>query len=244
MANGPSDQAGYAGDGRDDPEVDMKLAIVLRQAGRHEEAVSRLRLAAARLPPDARTYLEFGYQLVLMGRYDEAIDALGRGLQIAPAMPELSIQLGFAELSRGDCANAKDAFARALEISPHSDDAWFGLAKAHQEVGENEAAADCFRHYLTNRPNDGGAWLSLGHCLLELGQLDAGYECFRRAAGGDATRYGAALTSLAAAARGRFWLRPSEAARFLRASEPEASASAPDSAGDIRPSPGRSQCPS
>ena len=31
-------------------------------------------------------------------------------------------------------------------------------------------------------------------------------------------RYGAALTSLAAAARGRFWLRPSDAARFVRAS--------------------------
>src|SRR6266404_6457022 len=167
----------------------------------------------------AKAFLERGYQLVLMDRYDEAIAALNLGLQIAPTMPELSIQLGYAHLSRGDCANASVAFARALEISPHLHDALFGLAKAHQELGENEAAAGYFRRYLTNRPNDGGAWLSLGHCLLELGQLDAGYECFRRAARGDAKRYGTALTSLAAAARGRFWLRPREAARFLRASQ-------------------------
>ena len=93
-----------------------------------------------------------------------------------------------------------------------------------------------------DRPNDGGAWLSLGHCLLELGQLDAGYECFRTAARGDASRYGNALTSLASAARGRFWLRPSEAARFMRPSHRMISASAPETAFGTRRCPGRSPC--
>jgi len=110
----------------------------------------------------------------------------------------------------------RSPFARALDISPDSHDALFGMAKAHQELGENEAAVDYFRRYLTDRPNDSGAWLNLGHGLLELGQLEPGYECFRMAARGNAERYGTALTSLAAAARGRFWLKPSAAARFLR----------------------------
>ncbi len=215
MASEPSKPG--VGD-RDDPEFDTKPAIALRQAGRHEEALGLLKLAATRLSPDVTVLLELGYQLMLMDRYDEAVDALGRGLQIAPMMPELSVQLGYAQLSRGDCANAKVAFARALDISPRAHNALFGMAKAHQEFGENEAAADYFRRYLTDRPNDAGAWLSLGHCLLEIGQLDAGYECFRGAARGDAQRYGTALSSLAAAARGQFWLRPSEAARFLRSS--------------------------
>jgi tetratricopeptide (TPR) repeat protein len=204
--------------GRDDPEFDTMLAIALRQVGRHEDAVGRLRLATRRRPPYATAFEELGYLLVLMDRYDEAADVLSLGLQIAPMMPQLSIQLGYAHLSRSDCANAKIAFARALDISPTSHDALFGMAKAHQELGENEEAAAYFGRYLTDRPNDSGAWLNLGHCLLELGQPDAGYECFRRAAQGDAQRYGTALTSLAAAARGRFWLRPSEAARFLRTS--------------------------
>jgi tetratricopeptide (TPR) repeat protein len=228
----------------DDPETEVRLADALRQVGRHEDAVNRLKRAAGRYPSEASLFLELGYQLVLMDRYDEAIEALGRGLQIAPMMPQMSIQLGFAYLSRGDCANAKIALARALDMSPHADDALFGLAKAHQELGENEEAAGYFQRYLTNRPNDGGGWLSLGHCLLELGQLDVGYECFRRAASGDAERYGAALTSLASAARGRFWLRPREAARFLLASALPASASAPESACGTRPSPDRSHCAS
>jgi tetratricopeptide (TPR) repeat protein len=233
-----------AADGRDDPEFETRLASALRQVGRHEDAVNRLKLATRRYPPEASVFLELGYQLVLMDRYDEAVDALGLGLQIAPMMPQLSIQLGFAYLSLGDCSNAKVAFARAFDISPHSDDALFGMAKAHQELGENEEAAGYFRRYLTNRPNDGGGWLSLGHCLLELGQLDVGYECFRRAASGDTERYGAALTSLAAAARGRFWLRPREAVRFLLASESQASAFAPESTGGTHLSPDRSHCAS
>jgi len=201
---------------RDDPELDTMLGIALRQVGRYNDAVSRLKLATARQPPHAAAFRELGYVLVLLGRYDEAADVLDRGLEIAPMMPQLSIQLGFAHLSRGDCASAKVAFARALGISPCSQDALFGIAKAHQELGENESAAAYFRSYLTDRPNDSGAWLNLGQCLLELGQRDAGYECFRKAAAGDAKHYGTALTSLAAAARGRFWLRPSEAARFFR----------------------------
>jgi cytochrome c-type biogenesis protein CcmH/NrfG len=90
------------------------------------------------------------------------------------------------------------------------------MAKAHQEVGDNLPAAEFFRRYLVAAPNDQGAWLHLGHCLLELGDVDAGYDCFRTAARGDPKRYGNALSSLAAAARGRFWMRPSAAAQFMR----------------------------
>jgi tetratricopeptide (TPR) repeat protein len=204
--------------GRADPKLDTLLAIALRQAGRHEEAISLLELATGRQPPYATAFLELGYLLALMDRHDQAADVLSRGLEIAPAMPQLSIQLGYAHLFRRDCANAKLAFARTLDISPGSHDALFGMAKAHQELGENEEAVACFRRYLTVRPNDGGALLNLGHCLLELGQSDAGYECFRRAAQGDAPRYGHALVSLASAARGRLWLSPSAAARFLLSS--------------------------
>jgi tetratricopeptide (TPR) repeat protein len=169
-------------------------------------------------PQHAGALYVMGYALTLLGRYDEAAGVLARGVEIAPLRPELSIQLGYAELSRRDCIKAKIAFARALEISPGAYDALFGLAKAHQELGDNEPAAEGFRRYLSIRPNDAGAWLNLGHCLLELGQLDAGYECFRTAARGDASRYSTALTSLSAAARGRFWLRPSDAARFMQSS--------------------------
>jgi tetratricopeptide (TPR) repeat protein len=202
--------------GRHDAEIETQLAIALRQAGRQDDALSRLRRATKRLPPYAAAYRELGSLLSSMERYDEAIEALRRGIEIAPMMPGLSIQLGYVFLQRRNCANAKVAFARALDIYPGSPDALFGMAKAHQEGGECQAAVGYFRRCLMSRPNDANTWFNLGHCLLELGQRDAGYECFRTVARGDPKRYGDALTSLVKSGRGRFWLKPSAAARFMR----------------------------
>ena len=198
------------------PEIDTLLAIALRRAGRNEDARSRLKRAIKRRPPYAAAFHELGYLLFSLEQYDEAIEALHQGLEIAPMMPELSIQLGYVFLQRRNCAEAKRAFARALEISPDSADALSGMARAHLEIGENELAAGYLRRHLRQRPDNIGAWINLGHCLLELGQIEAGYDCFRTVARTDPANYGKALSSLAAAARGRLWLKPSAAERFLR----------------------------
>jgi tetratricopeptide (TPR) repeat protein len=204
---------------RRDPEIETQLAIALRRAGRHDDALSRLKRATKRLPPYAPAFRELGSLLAALEHYDEAIEALRRGLDVAPLMSDLSIQLGYIFLARRDCSNARTTFARALEISSGSFEALYGMAKAHQEIGESQIAADYFRRCLMIRPNDANTWLNLGHCHMELGRRDAGYECFRTAARGDAKRYGIALTSLAASSRGRFWLKPSAAARSFRESK-------------------------
>jgi len=202
--------------GRHDAEIETQLAIALLEVGRQDDALARLRRAVKRQPPNAAAFHALGHLLFSMQRYDEAIETLRRGLEIAPMMPELSVQLGYALLQRKNYADATAAFARALAISPTSADALFGMAKAHQEAGEYAPAVDYLRRCLMSRPDDDNAWLLLGHCLLELGQRDAGFECFRAAARGDPRRYGAALSSLVASGRGRAWLKPSAAARFLR----------------------------
>ena len=225
--------------GRHDPYMDTQLAIALRQADRKEDALGRLRRTVKRHPTFVPALHELGRLLVAMGRYAEAIEALSRAIELAPMMPELSTQLGYALLSNRNGADAKTAFARALEIVPASPVALYGMAKALQELGNNQAAETYFRRYLITMPGDQNAWLSLGHCLLELGQSESGYECFRMAARGNARRYGEALTSLAAATRGRLWLKPSAASRFLRGEKgaPAASASALGTAGDKPPFP-------
>jgi tetratricopeptide (TPR) repeat protein len=201
--------------GSRDPELETQLAIALRQAGRPEDAESQLKRAIKRRPPFAAAFHEFGCLLASMKRHDEAIETFRRGLEVAPMMPELSIELGYALLRRGYFAEANRVFAKAADIAPNSYDVLFGLAMARQESGEYQSAAEYFRRCLTLKPNDTSALLNLGNCLLELGQNDDGYECFRAAARGDAKRYGLALGSLVKVARGRFWLKPSEAAAFL-----------------------------
>jgi len=198
-----------------DGETDTLLAMALRQTGRTEDALSRLKRAIKRQPPYAPAFHELGYVLMSLEQYDEATAALRRGLEIAPMMPQLSIQLGEVQLRHRSYGEAKAAFARAVEIAPNSADALFGLAKAHQSLGEAAPAAAFYRRCLVVAPHDGACWLNLGHCLLQIGEVEAGYDCFRTAARGDPKRYGKALTSLAASGRGRLWLKPSAAARFF-----------------------------
>jgi len=205
-----------AAQGLRDGESDTLLAMALRQTGRIDDALSRLKRATKRQPPYAPAFHELGYLLMLLENYDEAIETLRRGIEIAPMMPQLSIQLGEVLLRRRSYREAKAAFGRALEIVPQTADALFGLARAHQSLGETAPAAAFYRRCLVLAPDDPACWLNLGHCLLQLREFEAGYDCFRTAGRGDQKRYGKALTSLAASGRGKLWLRPSAAARFFR----------------------------
>jgi len=60
------------------------------------------------------------------------------------------------------------------------------------------------------------ARLKLGLCLLELGRVDDALANLRAAVRGDPDCYRFALTLVSSSARGRFWLRPSAAAKHLR----------------------------
>lgn len=198
-----------------DAELDTELAAALRQAGRLDDAASRLRRAVKRRPPYPPAFSEFGHVLVSLRRFDEAVETLRRGLETAPLVPSLHAQLGFLLLERRRHAEAKSVFAGLIALYPGFPDALFGLGKTHQELHENQAAAAHLRQYLMARPAHWGAWISLGHCLLALGDLDAGYDCFRTAARGDPNHYTNALSSLVKSGRGRFWLKPSAGAEFL-----------------------------
>ena len=198
-----------------DAEIDMQLAAALRQAGRVDDALSRLKRAIKRQPPNPTAFYELGNALASLKHFDEAAEIFARGRDIAPMRAEFSIQLGRVFMEQRDVAGAREAFSRALEISPASHDALFGLGRALQGTGEHAKAADCFRRCLAIKP-DPGTWLNLGRCLLRLGQFDEGYDCFRFAVRGDPKRYGNALGMLVKSARGRFWLKPSAAARFFQ----------------------------
>src|ERR1700685_839857 len=205
--------------GNHDPQIETMLGIVLRQAGRIEDALSWLARAGKRGPPRGAAVYLFGCLLSFLNRDEEAVEAFNRDLDVAPLMPQFSVQLGYVLLRRKHHAEAKAAFARALNNSAGSPEALYGLAKAHQAIGDNAAAAGYFRQCLVSRPNDADMWLQLGFCLLELGDRAAGYECFRTATRGDPQNYGNALSAMVKSGRGRFWLKPSGAARYFRGAE-------------------------
>ena len=199
----------------DDPAIETELAIALAAAGRRDEALDQLRQTTARRPPFPRAFVEHGGLLAKIGRLEEAIAVLESGLALAPEMVDLRMELGFVHLKRNDRAKARSMFSQVLAAAPERHDVLPALAKVLALDGEYAAAADLFRRALGLRPDDAVTRNNLGACLLEMGERDAGEAALRAAARSVPQMAGLAVTSLAAASHGRFFLRPSAVAKFL-----------------------------
>jgi tetratricopeptide (TPR) repeat protein len=200
---------------RADPVIETHLAIALRQTDRRVQAIEVLERATARQPAFAPAFHELGVILFSLRRLDEAQAVLERGIALAPAVPELSIVLGGVLLDRADRASAKRAFARALVNAPGHPGALYGLGSVLMADGEFIAAAERFRQALARDPGYAQARLSLGGCLLELGRWDEALACLRALVNSAPQMYAQALRTLVSTGRGRFWLKPSEAAAML-----------------------------
>jgi tetratricopeptide (TPR) repeat protein len=199
-----------------DPETETLLAAVLAAAGRNDEAFEQLHRTTARRPPFLPAFLELGGKLRDVGRFDEAIAVLESGLALAPDDLDLRMGLGYLHVKRNDRARARALFLQVLAAAPSRHDALVALAKVMVLDGEYAAAADLYRRALGMQPDDTAIRINLGKCLLEMGERDAGEATLRAATRGRAQLAGQAITALVAAPHGRFFLRPSAVAKFLR----------------------------
>lgn len=127
----------------------------------------------------------------------------------------LRIGLGYLHLRSDDRDRARELFSQARAAAPGRRDAAIALARVMALDGEPAAAVELFRLALASQPQDPVVCVELGKCLLDLGEREAGEAMLRTGARGSA-QWGPALRALAAGAHGRFFLRPSAAARFLR----------------------------
>lgn len=197
------------------PEIETQLAIALRRGGQSDKALIWLKRAIKRTPPFPSAFHELGYLLYSLERPDEAADVLRQGVAIAPMMPEMWSQLGYVLRAMHDHAGAIEAFSRALAINPMHPHAVEGITSVFMHDGDYARAADLFKRVITASPENASARIGLGTCLLELGEPDAAYGCLRVALSKGAPFEGA-LKAIMSSSRGRFWLRPSSAAAFLK----------------------------
>ncbi|MBN8974764.1 MAG: tetratricopeptide repeat protein [Rhizobiales bacterium] len=201
----------------DDPAIELELAGALAAAGRTDAALDRLQRTTARRPPFVPAFLEYSNQLARSGRHDEAMTVLERGLEAAPGAVDLRVTLAFAHIKRNDRVSARALLQRAVADAPQRPDILAALARVLAQDGEYSAAADLFRRALALQPDDAATRSSFGACLLEMGERDAGEASLRLAARGGPQMVGQTITALASASHGRFFLRPSDAVKFLHA---------------------------
>lgn len=198
-----------------DPAIETLLARALAGVGRSDEALAQLRQATERRPALPQAFLELGDQLGALERHDEAAATFEAGLALAPEAQVLRVGLGYLCLKSNDRARARSLFAQVLAAAPQRYDAQVGLARVVTLDGDYVRATRLFREALEQRPDDTAVRIELGKCLLELGQRDAGEATLRIATRGAMEMASQAILALAATPRGRLFLRPSAAARFL-----------------------------
>ncbi len=199
-----------------DPATETLLAMALADSGRGEEALDELRRATGRRPAFPLAFLELGDRLGDLGRFDEAIDVFERGLALSPDAIVLRVGLGHLHLKRNDRVMARNLFSQVRAAAPERQDALVALARVLSLDGEYPAAADLYRRALALRPDDAVTRINLGRCLLEMGARGAGEASLREAARAAPHLTGLAAIALAATPHGRFFLRPSAVAGFLR----------------------------
>ncbi len=93
---------------------------------------------------------------------------------------------------------------------PHDPDAHNGAGLVEQELCRFKAAVGHYRAVLSHDPEQIDARLNLGFCLQEVGELEGAIEVYREALQRDRALYPLVLKTMTTAARGQYWLRPSE----------------------------------
>ncbi|MDP2296630.1 MAG: tetratricopeptide repeat protein [Pseudolabrys sp.] len=202
-----------------DPAIETQLAMALRQDGRIDDALKQLDRVIRRQPSLPLARLEKSSLLMSLGRDDEAVDVLECGLSLSPRSGELAIQLGAIFAARSDNARARDMLSRGLAEMPGHIDGLFSMARLMQSEREFAPAAGIYRQLLQAAPQEAAFRIGLGVCQLELGEEEAGVENLRIAARANERLYYETIAALASAGRGRFFLKPSAAAQFLRQSK-------------------------
>jgi tetratricopeptide (TPR) repeat protein len=198
-----------------DPEMETLLGHAMCNARRASDGIAQLRRTAARRPPYLPAFQELAGQLANAGEPREAVGIIEDALALAPNSVDLKLDLGRLCIQSNDRARARVVLAGAREVAPGRTDILTELAWAQLLDGAYAEAADTYRHALGLRPDDALSRANLAICLLEMGERDSGEAALRTVFGGRQHMLGRAAFSLAASSHGRFFFRPSAAAKFL-----------------------------
>jgi predicted Zn-dependent protease len=198
-----------------DAEIETLLGAAMCGAGRAADGIAQLRRTAAQRPPFLPAFQELAGQLAKAGQIDEAIAIIDGGRVLVPDSIDLQLDLGRLYLQKFEPAKARATLAAARDAAPGRPDIMSELARAMQLDGDHAGAAEAFRHVLALNPDDALARANLAACLLELGQRDGGEAALRSVLRGRPHLLGRVAYVLAASSHGRFFFRPSAAAKFF-----------------------------
>jgi hypothetical protein len=120
----------------------LGLGRALRRAGRGEEAVAPLGLAARLRPRDATPHLELAEHYAARAQLDVAVAHQREAVQRAPDDPRYALRLAQLLLQAGRAAEARSHLARAGQLIAHADSASVALRVGYEQASARAALAE------------------------------------------------------------------------------------------------------
>jgi len=187
-----------------------RRALALARAGRHEEALARIREHLLRCPADAEALNDAGAVLYELGRFDEAVEHLRKAAERFDTPPALVLaNLAEACLAAGRAAETLALLDRLQQAGQLPADLPNRTAAALLDAGDCTAAVEAILISLRARPDQRRPWglfapaadeprrrqryqvlMELGDCYASVDQPDSARDCYLQAARLDPRRTG------------------------------------------------------
>lgn len=160
------------------PAAQHFAGVLAHQAGRSDEALTRIEKSLVLSPDVADWHNNYGIVLQGVGRLDEAIAAYRRAIALDPSRANAHSNMGVLLRATGRPDEAESAYRKALEIDPKFIDAWTNLGILLNGLTRTEEAVNCYCRVILLRPKHKEArrLLALAHCTL--GEVDEAIKIF------------------------------------------------------------------
>lgn len=139
-----------------------RMASLLRDAGKFEEAIEGLRDVIRTSGASARIYTELGMIYVEQKRFELAALVLAKAVELDAKEPAAYNALALLALRQGKAQEAFDRFDYAASLDPKYTDARFNKATVLLDAGDFARAKVELDKILEKRPDDFGAMVALG----------------------------------------------------------------------------------
>lgn len=160
------------------PATRLRLARLLQQQGRLDEALAELRLAYAADTNSLEVVNTLAEVLVELGRAAESVPLLQRTLADRPRDVQTLCNLGLAHAGLRQWGPAVDYFERATALSRGNAVVLCNLGNALQGAGRALEALPVFARAAQAQPALGVLHANMAGTLLALGRVDEALACY------------------------------------------------------------------
>ena len=161
-------------------EAHSRLAILLAQEGKFDQALPEVRCALELDPISAETSATAGMLYLYSRQYDTAIDLLTNATELDPNMMSAAHNLGLALVQKGRIAEGIKQIEKSLKTERGAEDS-MELAYAYTIAGDTEAARKILSELIEGSNENPGWAAAIAGVYASLGEIDQAIKWLEKA---------------------------------------------------------------